>query len=294
MNWDRWILIFVLCSFSGAIFAPMQAQTQLLYDQYNDISFYNPAVSNVDMEHHHMVQAWSHFALSPRDYRSHFETEAYEDVDVGARYQGRIGHNIFSASYHYDGYSFFHQHTVAFGYGYEFIIKEKHKLSIGGRVQVNFCDIMPSKLSVQTEWLKSFQMTPDIDLGIEYRLRGLHLGLSVVNIAGNSAANNTALITYERRGYLNISYDFLLDKGKNVMLSPHLLFYYGQHSLSAEFGMDLNLWKYAHVGYTFRIQEMRHVATVGMEYKGFLLDIAVDAAPRTYKQRLQVMLGYKF
>lgn len=269
-------------------------QTQLMYDQYGDISFYNPAVSNVDADHSHLVQAWSHLALAPKDFRSHYKTEAYEDVDAGARYQGRIGHNIFAASYHYDGYSFFHQHTVDFSYGYEFVIKEKHTLAIGGRVQLNFCDIMPSKLSVQQEWLKSFQLTPDIDLGIEYRLRGLHLGLSVVNIAGNSAANNTALITYERRGYLNISYDFFLDKNKNVMLAPHMLFYYGQHSLSAEMGVEFNLWKYAHVGYTFRLQEMRHIATVGMEYKGFMLDIAADAAPRTYKQRLQLMVGYKF
>ncbi len=269
-------------------------QTQLLYDQYGDISFYNPAVSNVDMNHSHLIQAWTHVAILPKDFRHHYETSMYEDAEAGARYQGRIGHNIFSGSYHYDGYSFFHQHTIALGYGYEFVFKEKHKLSVGGRVQVNFCDIMPSKLSVQREWLKSFQMTPDIDLGIEYRLRGLHLGLSVVNIAGNSAANNTALIAYERRAYLNLSYDFFLDKNKNIMLAPHMLFYYGQHSLSAEMGVELNLWKYAHIGYTFRLQEMRHVASIGFEYKGFMLDIASDSAPRTYKQRLQVMLGYKF
>lgn len=289
MKVERIIVFFLLALCGSAV-----AQNQILYDQYNDVSFYNPAVSNVNDGYSHLTQVWSHIAFIPRDFKRHYETEPYEDIDVGARYQGRIGHNIFSASYHYDGYSFFHQHTLNFSYGYEFVIKEKHRLSIGGRVQLNFCDIMPSKLSVRTEWLKTFQMTPDIDLGIEYRLRGLHLGVSVMNLAGSSAANYTALIIYERRMYANVSYDFFLDKGKNVMLSPHLLFYYGQHSINAELGVDFNFWKYAHVGYCFRIQEMRHITTVGMEYKGFMLDIASDAAPRTYKQRLQIMLGYKF
>lgn len=290
----RLLLGLIVLSTFRFHFSTIQAQNQILHDQYNDVSFYNPAISNVDGDFHHAVQVWSHVAFAPKDFKLHYETEPYEDVDVGARYQGRMNHHIFSASYHYDGYSFFHQHTLNFSYGYEFVIKDIHRLAIGGRLQVNFCDIMPNKLSVQTEWLKSFQMTPDIDLGIEYRLRGLHVGVSVMNIAGSSANNNTSLIVYERRGYLNLSYDFLLDKGKHVMLSPHMLFYYGQHSLSAEMGIDLNLWKYVHVGYTFRIQEMRHIATIGMEYKGFTFDFASNSAPRTYKQRLQMMVGYKF
>lgn len=289
MRFRIYILVFLL-----GLCGSVMAQTQILYDQYGDVSFYNPAVSNVDGDYHHLTQVWSHVAFAPKDFKMHYKTEPYEDVDVGARYQGRIGHNIFAASYHYDGYSFFHQHTLNFSYGYEFVIKERHRLAIGGRVQLNFCDIMPSKLSVRTEWLKTFQLTPDIDLGIEYRLRGLHLGVSVVNLAGSAASNYTALIVYERRLYANLSYDFYLDKGKNVMMSPHMLFFYGQHSLNGEVGVDFNLWKYAHVGYTFRLQEMRHVATVGMEYKGFMVDLASDSAPRTYKQRIQVMIGYKF
>jgi len=280
------VLAMVLCT--------AFAQNQILYDQYRDLSFYNPSVSNVDGGYKHFVQVWSHAEIEPKGYIKRYDSDIYEDIDVGARYQGRLDGHIFSASYHYDGYSFFHQHTIGLGYGYEFVFKDIHRLSVGGRLQVNFCDIMPSKLSVQSEWLKSFQMSPDVDLGIQYRMRGLNVGVSVVNLAGNSAANNTALIMYERRGYFNLSYDFLLDKGKNVMFSPHLLFYLGQHTISADFGVELNLWKYAHIGYTFRIQEFRHIVTIGMEYKGFVLDLAFDGAAATRKQRLQIMAGYKF
>ena len=270
------------------------AQNQIMYDQYRDLSFYNPSVSNLDRSEHHLIQVWSHTAITPKGYVHRYQSEIYENVDLGARYQGRLDGHLFSASYHYDGYSFFHQHTVGLSYGYEFVFNNIHRLSLGGRLQVNFCDIMPDKLAVQTEWLKSFQLIPDFDLGLQYRLRGLNVGLAVVNIAGNSAANNTALIMYERRGYLNVSYDFALGKGKNVVLSPHLLFYLGQHTASADFGADIRLWNYAHIGYSFRIQEMRHIATVGLEYKGFMLDIAYDGASKTRKQRLQLMLGYKF
>ena len=272
----------------------LSAQDQLMYDQYNDLSFYNPAVSNVDGNYKHYVQAWTHAAFAPGDYIERYKTQTYEDYEVGARYQGRIDGNLFSASYHYDGYSFFHQHTVGLSYGYEFVINDIHRLSIGGRLQVNFCDIMIDKLDVQAPWLKKFQMTPDFDLGIQYRLRGLRLGVAVVNIAGNSAANNTALIMYERRGYMNVSYDFLLGAKKNIMLSPHLLFYLGQHTASADMGLDLNLWRYAHVGYTFRMLEMRHVVTAGFEYKGFTLDLASELVALGRKERLQVSLGYKF
>lgn len=272
----------------------VMAQNQIMYDQYRDLSFYNPAVSNLGGDYHHYVQVWSHAAIEPKGYVRRYHSEAYENVDVGARYQGRRDGHLFSASYHYDGYSFFHQHTVGLSYGYEFIFRDIHRLSFGGRLQVNFCDIMPDKLSVQTEWLKNFQMTPDFDLGMQYRIRGLNIGVAVVNIAGNSAANNTALIMYERRGYFNISYDFALGKAKNVVLSPHLLIYLGQHTASADFGADINLWKYAHVGYTFRILEMRHIVTAGFEYKGFTLDIAYDGAAQTRQQRLQLAAGYKF
>ena len=270
------------------------AQNQIMYDQYRNLSFYNPSVSNLGSNEHHLVQIWSHTAIEPKGYIKRYNSEIYEDIDLGARYQGRLENHLFSVSYHYDGYSFYHQHTVNLGYGYEFVFKDIHHLSFGGRLQVNFCDIMPEKLAVQTDWLKSFQLIPDFDLGMQYRLRGLNVGLAVLNIAGNSAANNTALIMYERRGYFNISYDFALGKGKHVVLSPHLLIYLGQHTASADFGADLNLWKYAHLGYTFRIQEMRHIATVGFEYKGFMFDVAYDGAAKTRKQRLQLMLGYKF
>ena len=270
------------------------AQDQIMYDQYRDLSFYNPSVSNVDGNYHHYVQVWSHAAIEPKGFVRRYDSDIYENINVGARYQGRLDKHIFSVSYHYDGYSFFHQHTIGLGYGYEFVIKDIHKLSLGGRLQVNFCDIMPSKLAVQTEWLKSFQMTPDVDLGIQYRLRGLNVGVSVVNLAGNSAANNTALIMYERRGYCNLSYDFLLDKAKNIMLSPHALFYLGQHTAGVDFGADINLWKYAHAGYTFRLLEMRHIVTAGMEYKGFVLDLAYEGAAQTRQQRLQLSAGYKF
>lgn len=273
---------------------PVAAQDQILYDQYRDLSFYNPSVSNVDGDYHHYVQVWSHAAIEPKGYVRRYDADTYENIDVGARYQGRLNGHLFSAAYHYDGYSFFHQHTVNIGYGYQFVFRNIHRLSVGGRLQVNFCDIMPGKLAVQTEWLKDFQMTPDFDLGIQYRMRGLNIGVSVVNIAGNSAANNTSLIMYERRGYFNISYDFALGKGNNIVLSPHLLFYLGQHTISADFGADINFWKYAHIGYTFRIQEMRHIVTVGMEYKGVVLDMAFDGASKSRQQRLQLSLGYKF
>jgi len=284
----RWLI--------GLLLLPLMAlaQDQIMYDQYNDLSFYNPAVTNVDGDHTHYVQAWTHAAFSPGDYVERYNTSTYEDYEAGARYQGRIDGNIFSASYHYDGYSFYHQHTIGLSYGYQFVFNEIHHLSIGMRLQVNFCDIMTDKLSVQAEWLKNFQMTPDFDLGIQYRMRGLRLGLAVVNIAGNSAANNTALIMYERRGYLNISYDFALGAKKNIVLSPHLLFYMGQHTASADMGLELNLWKYAHVGYTFRMLEMRHVVTAGFEYKGFTLDLASELVALGRKERLQVCLGYKF
>ena len=270
------------------------AQDQLMYDQYHDLSFYNPSVSNVDGDYKHYVQTWAHAAFAAKDYVKRYDSELYEDINVGARYQGRLDQHFFSASYHYDGYSFYHQHTIVLGYAYEFIIKDIHHLSIGGRLQVNFCDIMPEKLSFQTDWLKSFQMTPDVDLGIQYRMRGLHLGVSVVNLAGNSAANNTALIQYERRGYLNLSYDFALDAKKNIILSPHVLFYLGQHTASMDAGINLGLWKYAHVGYTFRVMEMRHIVTAGMEYKGFVLDLAAELVSVERKERIQVALGYKF
>ena len=291
MTKKRLILLLALGSW---LLAPVSGQNQILYDQYRDLSFFNPAVTNLSGDYNHLVQVWSHTAIEPKGYVRRYSSEIYENVDVGARYEGRLDGHLFSASYHYDGYSFFHQHTVNFSYGYEFVIQDVHRLSIGGRLQMNFCDIMPDKLAVQTEWLKDFQMSPDVDLGIQYRIRGLWLGVSVVNLAGNSAANNTSLIMYERRGYFNVSYDFALDKGKNIIFSPHLLIYLGQHTASADFGADINLWKYAHLGYTFRIQEMRHISTVGFEYKGFMLDVAFDAAAQTRKQRLQLMFGYKF
>ena len=265
-----------------------------MFDQYRDLSFYNPAVTNVNGDYKHYVQAWTHAAFAPGEYIDRYHTDLYEDFETGARYQGRLNGHMFSASYHYDGYSFFHQHTIGLSYGYEFVIKDIHHLSIGGRLQVNFCDIMPHKLSVQAEWLKDFQMCPDFDLGIQYRMRGLNLGLAVVNMAGNSAANNTALIQYERRGYLNISYDFALGMKKNIVLSPYIIFCLGQHTASADIGLNLDLWKYAHVSYAFRISEMRHIITAGFEYKGFTLDLASELVALGRKERLQVCLGYKF
>ena len=264
----------------------LSAQDQLMYDQYNDLSFYNPAVSNVDGNYKHYVQAWTHAAFAPGDYIERYKTQTYEDYE-----------SITSPTVPSSGYL----KELSFDNSYGFIPK-----AVGGSATTYVGDyfytnnnqanmlLLGGKLDVQAPWLKKFQMTPDFDLGIQYRLRGLRLGVAVVNIAGNSAANNTALIMYERRGYMNVSYDFLLGAKKNIMLSPHLLFYLGQHTASADMGLDLNLWRYAHVGYTFRMLEMRHVVTAGFEYKGFTLDLASELVALGRKERLQVSLGYKF
>ncbi len=208
----------------------------------------------------------------------------------------KLGEKSFlHASYLYDGYSFYKRHIFYAGYGREFTLGKAGKLSAGARAVLNFNTVDWEALGhVPDKSSKQLRFNPGLDVGAQYRWKGLTLGLSVKNLwAATVKEEGEALIKDWRELYINVSYTFGF-WNQNLQLSPYLL-YFRERDNELDAGLQVSLFKKIAVAYAFRVLELRSIYSTRINIgKGVQIGAAVDHSRIFSDINVDFRLGYSF
>lgn len=203
--------------------------------------------------------------------------------------------NSFNVSYIYDGYSFYSRNTLYTGYTRVFSWGKSQKLSIGGRAIFNLDKINWDKLGqIKSKPSSGLYFTPDFDLGGQYQLGGLILGVSTKNLFANSVnVDGEELIKNWRELYINASYTHALFD-QNLKISPYIL-YLRERDVELDAGLNLTLFKTVDLSYAFRIFELRSIYVLKLTLpKRIQVGAAVDHSSIFSDTNVDVLVGYSF
>lgn len=171
-------------------------------------------------------------------------------------YFNRPDYSVF-ASVSHDEYSYFKGHCLSAGYNHTFTFGGgNHILRVGGRFLLGFNHVDFSKLPYGDSG-KAMLLSPDLDLGVEYQYRILHLGASVKNILSlGSRYEGVEYINWPRAYMLQAFVDVKLH-GEDVMLYPFMTLGINQNMMFIV-GTDLDIFHYVRLGYSFRVPDLHH------------------------------------
>jgi hypothetical protein len=203
--------------------------------------------------------------------------------------------NSFNMSYIYDGYSFYNRNIVYLGYTRMFRWGKSSRLNLGARTVLNFNGIKWEELSqIPSPPSSKLKLNADLDLGIQYQVKGLTFGVSVKNLFASSVrVNGLDLIKDQREIYANLSYNFGLFKRK-VELAPFFLFY-SERNFNLDAGLNLNFFQKVSVSYAFRVLEGRNIFTVrGNFLKRFQVGASFDYSIIYSDYNMDLLLAYRF
>lgn len=260
MNFKQYILFFCLLSTFHSL-AQDNIHTNYYYRNFN---FLNPAAGLKDSSKNHQVQVYGNYKFIET-------TPLWKSYPMlMGSYHGKFGkgHSLVNAYYSYDNFSFYSRHQVKLGYGYNFIIKEKHQLRIAVRANLGFFLLRKEKIShIPTDNLKDLYFLQDLDFGIQYYWKGLFVGASGVNLIGNTVKiENEDFLRNQRGFYLNAGYDFVVKE--NYTISPYTLISFEKNFLF-DLGLMVNFFKYAEVGFQFNLLEFRNTYLIS----GYIADM---------------------
>lgn len=257
---------------------------------FQNMNYYNVAAGIQDTSARYQVSAYTRYKFTDNGGTWNKAPNLFLN-HIG--YIDRIS-SFYSASYIYDNYSFYDRHTIYLGYSHELKLPKTHRLSFGVRGVFNFDYVKWDRLPEPGNPAdRSLYFTPDLDLGIQYRVKGFTLGVSLKNVIGNrKKIYGEILLKNQRQLYGNVSYAFNI-KNK-VTIAPFALVY-----LERNFGFDLGLYlgffDRAAVSYAFRLKEFRHVYTLNVRiYKGLRIALAADHSSIYKDVNADLMLGYNF
>lgn len=281
---NLYILIF-------AVLLPIygQAQNQSRPSAYyQDMLFYNPAALP-DME-----EFSNRFLLNTRS----------KIIEENPVFEGRtsiIGNfltvneensRFFQAGFMIDRYSFFNRNSIYVGIGQSFSLGEHSSITFAGNVTMHTDLINWSNFSLpHNETGNSFRLSPDLDVGTQFRWKNLKLGGSIKNIIGISQnLEGSDIINTKRVVVLNTSYDFHI--GQKVTLAPYVLFYQETRN-ELDAGLFFSYAKMLNASYLLRVNELRSIFTVESRIiNGFSLGVSYDTSPLLPDNNLDIFVRY--
>lgn len=281
-------ILFFLClaSFSG-VYAQQSFRPGIYF---NHMNYYNPA-SGWDQEMRGEASLYIQHKLINSDV---FVKNA---PNIFANYIGSIGEkrrHHFSASYTFDKYSYYVRNIINGGYAYSLDFGSKGYLTFGTRVSLALDYVNGNDFEEPLgNNISGLRVLPDFDLGIDYRFKGLNIGIGARNIVATKArAEGYALYHNQRLIHLYVSYQFFIKQ--KVGLAPIAMVHY-ERNFGVDLGLNLNILKVVDVSYIFRTNHLRHIGTLGVKFaKRFYIGVAVDGAMLTSDINADLNLRYRF
>ena len=223
----------------------------------------------------------------------------HKDINVILNYIGRSKglNGFYMASYSYDNYSFFDRHALSAGYGTGWSISENSSISVGVRGLFNFDDIKWAKLynSNGDTYSRSVYLTPDIDIGAEYRFKNTRIGLSVRNLAGikRKFQDEGVVLINRRQLFFDIAQRFSISE--ELEIDAHISTYF-ERSITADIGFTLAYRRKYNLLYNLRVLELRHIAGFLIDdiIKGINFGIVYDISHLHTDHNLDFVIGVKF
>lgn len=263
------LLIIGLC-------VDLQAQSTIRPSIYfQDMHYYNPAAIDLDSSQQRGITVYAKHKFVDN------QEEIWNKPTVfQCTYLARIKkQSYYSLSYVSDQYSFFNRNSVYATYAYQWEWGRFGTLDVGGRLVLNLDRFNWDELQLAgTKTGKSIKMGADIDVGFQYRLKGLIIGFSSKNLA-NSVIRHDDYILLEnhREAYLNASYRFRL--GQKFQVAPYTLIYL-ERRVQPDVGLFISLFDRVALSYQLRITELRsmYMADVRL-FRGIRMGTALDHSP---------------
>lgn len=283
----RKIILIILVIYPLQTFAQDIVRRNLFYDNLN---FFNPAVNCTDSIHSHQIEIYGKykFANSGNNWN--------KPINLSAEYQGCSKKNGggWVGGYSFDGYSYFNRHSIFGGYSYKWNFAHQQFLSIGANLIFNLDGVGWDRFEGGIESGNQYFFTPDMDLGIQYGVKGFRIGLSVKNLIGTKQllASGVTAIEDKRTFYINAAYEFHL-RG-NYMIAP-IIMLECYESVIGNIGVFASLKNIIELSYYLRINEVRHVFCI----QGNILDTAYiglsyDISHFFSDMNLDFRIGYRF
>ncbi len=282
----RKLLIFVLFIFMSEMVYSQNTLRPNIY--FNQMNYYNIAGDIGDSTVGHLLSYYTKDKIIANDSWT-------KPMTTMLSYMERLNGKpvTYSSAYIYDSYSYFDRHTFYAGYSYARKFGDLHHLSAGIRAVLNFDRIKWDQLELSNRTGSGLRFTPDLDLGIQYQLKGLTAGLASKNLFAASAEyDGEQLIENQREVYANLSYNFRIRQ--KFRLAPYLMYHQGMKS-DIDLGLNLSYKNTFDISYQLRVLELRsiYIAKAKM-YKGFYIGASFDSSILYQDNNIDVMLAYKF
>jgi len=231
----------------------------------NSLNIHNPASEPDYGESYNNIDLYG-------KYKFINSTTWHKDMNVLLSYIGRSNglNGFYMASYSYDNYSYFNRHILSGGYGMGWSFSENSSISVGVRGIFNFDNIKWKELynSAEDARNQNIYMTPDIDIGVEYRFKNTRLGFSVRNLAGAKRRfhDDGFMLINRRQFFFDVAQRFAISE--KIDIESHLSTYI-ERNITADIGLTLTYRKKYNFLYNLKLLELRHIA-------GFLIDDIVN------------------
>lgn len=240
----------------------------LYFNTRNDL---NPASWSGDTTGNYLTAVSIHNKFVENDVWS-------QPLSASFQHLGKINSisSFYSAGYRLSGNSYSNTHRIYAGFAYQWILPKTNRLHFGikgifdfHRVRWNDISFLPDETRPKTYFL------PDLDIGFQYQVVGLTVGLSGKFLFSSSKKiEDETFIQNRRLWHAYVSYAF--DIRRKVVISPFALFYFSR-SFSFDVGAYVALFDRVSVSYTFDLFSLRHSYYAGVRiYRGLRLGIGVD------------------
>jgi hypothetical protein len=205
------------------------------------------------------------------------------------------GHGFVSGSYAYDGYSFYDRHTLSAGYTYELPIGQNATLSGGARGVLNLDLVNWDEFqTAEGREGRTLFLNPDLDLGAQFRWKGLQVGYATRNLGENQTkVQGRVLLKNQRHHYLDVSYAFRLLANKKLTVAPYFLFY-RERNRETDIGLLFGWNERVTASFILRKNELRAIGTLGFALKnGLQIGLAADRSGLETDVNVDVFLAYR-
>ena len=257
---------------------------------FPDMNVYNPADIPIDSSQNYYFSLSGEYKFIDNEKEIWNKPPTFFTNHIGRIKQYNL---YYSVSYLNDNYSFFNRNGLSFGLAYQLKWGRSSSISFGGRMIFNFDIVNWNNLVLSEKTGKSLLLCPDLDLGIEYKIKGFTLGVASQNLIGYSTRkDNKNLIKNKRAVSAQASY--LFNIGKNFKIAP-LAMLYLERKLSYDFGVYFSIYEYVRLSDVFRINELRNITTLDVRvWQNLYLGLAFDFSLAIPDKNMSVMLRYAF
>lgn len=258
---------------------------------FQDMNYYNPSSIPMDTSATYFVSAYTKYKFVEND------PEIWNKrASVFLNHIGQLPNkrSFYSIAYLNDDYSYFNRNGLYLGYIHRIKWGKTSSLSFSGRAIFNFDVIQWNKLKLPvSESGYSLKMRPDIDLGMEYKVRGFVLGASSQNVIASSLKTEGAVLIRNKRAYVfNTSY--LFNIGRHFKVAPFALVRW-ERAWASDAGVYASAFNFVKVSYAFRVKELRHIYAIDCRtLKNLFLGVSFDTSRLIPDNNLDVVLKYQF